>query len=44
MDEMIEKKINVCKRMGGNPVRVSSEDVDCKGVDKFKFEEESEKE
>lgn len=43
MDKNLEKKINVCKKMGGK-VEENGDDMFCEGVNQSKFQEEIDKE
>lgn len=44
MDEKLEKKRNICKSMGGEPMGDRGDNFHCDGVDEFKFRKEAEKE
>lgn len=37
--DFLNKKINVCKRLGGKPEDLGN-DIHCEGVDEIKFEKE----
>lgn len=43
MEENLQRKINVCKRMGGRPQEMSEDDILCDGVDEGKFMDELKK-